>query len=296
LYHPCATALTSVVGDARLQRDFQMAVWTASHSKGIPLGAVNAPRPLWAWAPDGGRQVTPGRHDLEELSARLEGASSPATLALDVWCDSMGVPQRHSWAADPPTTPEAGDRLKEDILSFLRSVALADALLRRCMTWVTAVTSVAVPLRSVSPDQFRSVSSPDLPGVVALDLKPTAIVILEALVHESAHHYLYLCEAEAPLVDPAHEGKYRSPLRPEPRPLRGILLAYHALSFIGVLYADAEASGFLTEDEYQADRAQLQTMLDDAEATLFTHRRHLSPSGNTFLDATAEVAIHGRRP
>jgi HEXXH motif-containing protein len=61
---------------------------------------------------------------------------------------------------------------------------------------------------------------------------------LESIVHESAHLHLYMALAQEPLIDPDHDGHYKSPLRPDPRPLRGILLAYHALAYIAALFAD----------------------------------------------------------
>jgi HEXXH motif-containing protein len=292
LYHPCASALT-FASDGRQQQDFQLAVWTAAHST-ASLGAVSAPRVLWAWARDGGAPVPAGRHDLDAIAAPVAAATAPGLTALDVWCDSIGFAHRHSWAASPPADPEAAAALEAQIVRFLQVLDLGERVLGDCMRWVATVTSVVVPLRGAPDDEFRSVSSPDLPGLVALDVKPAAILVLEALVHESAHHHLYRAEAAGPLVDPAHTGAYRSPLRRDPRPLRGILLAYHALVYIGALYADALDVGALDDEIGSDDVDHLQTLRDDAAITLLANRRHLTDAGNELLDTTMEVADRGR--
>jgi HEXXH motif-containing protein len=248
------------------------------------------------WAPDGGWEVPPGRHDLGQLGRLCgERRASPVGIALDIWCDSIGEAESHSWAAEPPDTPDQANTLNADILSFVRSVAGAEELLPSCMDWITAVTKVAVLLRSGNiMKEFRSASRPDTPGLVSLDATAESILVLESLVHESAHHYFYLAESHEPLVDPEHDGTYRSPLRRDRRPLRGIFLAFHALAFIGALYVDAAEAGYVGSAEYQEDRVNLRSMLDDAGETMSSNRRHLSEAGGRLLDATAKVAEYAR--
>jgi HEXXH motif-containing protein len=129
--------------------------------------------------------------------------------------------------------------------------------------------------------------------VLDIDIDP--VFVLEALVHESAHHHLCLAEMESLLVDPKHDGTYPSPLRPEPRPLRGILLAYHALAYICALYVEARACGFIPRDAYRSEADDLQSKLDAAESTLCSSRQFLTESGDQFFSETMNVAAHGRR-
>ena len=252
LYHPCMSALTLAVEDGNLERDFQLATWVAAHSR-APIGKVTAPRPLWAWARDGGRLVPPGRHDLGDVGAPVSAATSPGFAALDVWCDSVALPQRQSWAANPPVSSWAEQQLQDQIEQFFRVIDAAAVLLPNWTRWAGVGTSVVVPLRSERVDEFRSSSSPDIPGLVCMDVTSDPALVLEALTHESAHHHLYMWEASGPLVDPDHRGMYTSPLRSDLRPLRGILLAYHALVFIELMYLDTREVGIVvrptTRDE-----------------------------------------------
>jgi HEXXH motif-containing protein len=292
LMHPCSNVLTLPRPDT-LQRDFQLAVWVGSQSA-IPMGNVTVPEPLWAWAADGGNPVQPGRHAIDVLGAQVAAANSPASVDLDLWCDSLGFPYPNSWAAAVPAITTEGIRLEKDISDFLRTVSVGQAFLPDCLAWARSVTKVAIPLRRNGRTGFRSGSAKEIPGMVVLDIDVNALLVLEALVHESAHHHLFLAEAASSLVDPDHDGTYHSPLRPEPRPLRGILLAYHALAYICAFYADAGACGLMSDDAYRSEAEDLLGKLADAEGTLLANRGFLTDHGNKFLDETAKVATYGR--
>jgi hypothetical protein len=291
LRHPCMNVLTSRAGQS-IQRDFQAAVWIAAHSEET-IGTVNLPEPLWAWACDGGSRIPAGRHELSELGQGVAAARAPVSLALDVWCGSLGFAHAGSWADAPPASDAEAAQLEMDIVHFLRTMTLAETLLPNCASWCASVVQVAIPFRRRDQNGFRSSSSSEVPGLVVLDIHVDGVAILEALVHEAAHHHLFLAEASAPLVIPDHSGLYHSPLRSEPRPLRGILLAFHALAYIGCLYAEATRSGLRSQDAYQ-ETMQLRQMVDDAAQTLTNNRRFLTDDGNCFLDRTLEVAQYGR--
>ena len=73
-------------------------------------------------------------------------------------------------------------------------------------------------------------------GTVYLTLHPSVMIMAEAVIHEfqhnkfnvSAYHTDYLANAFHPL--------YKSPIRPDPRPLWGIILAVHAFLPVAELY------------------------------------------------------------
>jgi HEXXH motif-containing protein len=134
----------------------------------------------------------------------------------------------------------------------------------------------------------------ELPGVVTLDIDIDSVFLLEALVHESAYHHLFIEEAASPLVHPRHHGTYHSPLRPEPRPLRGILLAYHALAYICAFYTDAHINGLVPTGSYSAEIHDTVSKLAEAESTLMANRQFLTDRGNEFIDKTTDVVECGR--
>ncbi|MCS6901667.1 MAG: HEXXH motif-containing putative peptide modification protein [Myxococcales bacterium] len=73
-------------------------------------------------------------------------------------------------------------------------------------------------------------------GVVYLSLHPHRMTLVEALVHEFQHNKLNLFLGLDPALENADWPLYASPVRPDPRPLRGVLLAVHAFQPIVKLY------------------------------------------------------------
>lgn len=73
-------------------------------------------------------------------------------------------------------------------------------------------------------------------GVVYLSLHPHRMTLVEALVHEFQHNKLNLLLGLDATLENADWPLYASPVRPDPRPLRGVLLAVHAFQPIVHLY------------------------------------------------------------
>lgn len=299
LHHPLICAVT--LGERRLDRDFRLALWTAAHQPdGAALGDVSVREPVWGWAPDGGRQVDRGRHDLVALAREVCGpdAVSPIPVALDVWIDSVGLPlpqaivsyEEWSWAHHQPMSDEDTERLQHDIVSFMRAMRTLGDLLPACSEWIAAATKVVVPLYRTPGTRFRSGSSAALPGLIFSDLDGPVTQTLESMVHESAHLWFCLAEAGGPFVQPTHDTLYKSPLRTDPRPLRGIFLAFHALAFMAALYSDWAEVGPSREDAL-AELDAVRTLRDDAAGTLDSARDGLTERGASFLDTTLELVV-----
>lgn len=292
LLHPMMSRLTLEEShDSRREaRDFQFAVWLAAHNV-LPPQYIYAPNSIWVWTSGGSFRVKNGRYDLAGLGATVSKAVAPSAVALDVWCHTLGIPLRGSWAAIKMSN-ERHIRLERDLVLFLRAWALLEELLPDCADWIAAATSVVIPLYSKDRQQFRSGSAADLPGLIQMDLG-SELQILEALVHETAHRHLYLAEAASPLVDPMHKACYRSPLRPDPRPLRGLLMAWHALSYIALFYREATECALLGSTGTQ-DLHRICTLLDDAEETVMNCQGALTTAGLDFFNYTSAVTRHVR--
>jgi len=285
LVHPCASAITRDSSQQRLQSDVQLAARIAAY--GNPQAQkITFPRDLWVWAPDGGTLLPAGIYDLETLG-ELARRRCSWPIALDVWCRTTGFPLERGWAAQPPIVPDEEAALQKEVRLFFRALAALRRFLCDCCDWLTSLTQVVVPLRGLK-GRWESGSSTDLPGLIWLHLHG-GLQILEGLVHETAHHYLFLSEAAGPLVDPSHTETYTSPLRPDPRPLRGILLAYHALAYICAFYADAARHGF-DPRQCQQQLFSMRTKLATAQETLVVNRRFLTESGDEFFKQTKGVA------
>jgi len=285
LWHPCLGRLTGADGDVAAS-DLRMAIWVAANTR-VDAGAISLAAPLAVWTPSGAIELEPGRHEL----ARVAGAEAGAEAApfpgpaVDLWCHSTGSVEPHSWAAAPAASPADAAALEGQLQTYARTIAHLHELLPACMAWVGAATRVVVPLRG-GVDVFRSCSHPSLPGMVALDLMSSPD-IAEAIVHESAHLHLFTAEAAHDLIEPDHEGRYPSPLQPEPRPLRGILLACHALAYICALYRDAARIPALARWGQQLEPNR--ELARDAEQTLAREERHLTAAGRAFFADTRRV-------
>jgi HEXXH motif-containing protein len=112
---------------------------------------------------------------------------------------------------------------------------------------------------------------------------------IEALVHESAHQHLFMAEATSALVDPRHTSVYKSPLRDDPRPLRGVLLACHALAYIAAFYTDALNGSVSAARRVEVHLSATRKKLTEALDILLANRQHLTAEGYDFLDHTVEV-------
>jgi uncharacterized protein len=292
LFHPCVCPVLDDSPSRRLEGDLQLALWLEAQA--APSGGhVQVPREVAVWTPDGGSLVPAGRHALAAL-AELLRRPWPWPITLDIWCRlltprSWPLLGDDGWPAARPLTAEGDAELERDVRLFLRALTSGQRLLGPVLEWVATVTKVVVPLRR-REDLSRSCCTEGLPGLVCFDFLH-GMQILESLVHESAHQYLFRAEAAGPLVEPGHTGLYPSPFRVDPRPLRGVLLAYHALAYIGALCTDAVANGLAisrARERLPTVRQQLLT----AEQTLLDNRRFLTASGNLFLEQTREVGSY----
>jgi len=69
-----------------------------------------------------------------------------------------------------------------------------------------------------------------------MSLHPQAMTMAEALIHEFSHNKLAVLLEQGPLLENAFSPLYPSPVRPDPRPLHGVLLAVHAFLPVARLY------------------------------------------------------------
>ena len=288
LSHPCLGAVTFREGATKAQRDSQLAFWLAVHAPGY-ADRITVQRPTALWSPAGSIEVEAGTHDLRRLVDQVLVGAWPFAIAIDVWCHSVGFALPDSWAAFEVRAEDCR-RLQAELAGSIEVLDLAARALSSCLSWTVDVARVLVPLRSEGNPFFRSGSNPDIAGLVFADQFGGFVQLMEALVHESAHLHLMVAEAEAPLVDPQHDGRYSSPLRPEPRPLRGILLAYHAIAYICAFYEDVISAGLAQGRICRAELPGMRDKMAAAGEVLASNRRHLTGPGREFLERTAAVA------
>jgi HEXXH motif-containing protein len=294
IVHPFLSAITSDIPGDKVQRDVNVAVWAAAHTRD-GLGTVQLPRSMALWSSEGNIGLDAGGHDLDELGAACAATRQPPSqVSVDVWCLTVGHVVPGGWTKEGASTPAAQRELFGDARQLIRTIAAADQVLSDISVWWGHVTKVLIPLHRLDGNTFRSGSEQDVPGMVYLDATNSELQILEAVVHESAHLHLFMALACEPMVEPEHNGRYVSPLRPDPRPLRGIILAYHALAYIAALFADITRLPGRASAVLEREWTDTCEKMNGAEATIVGAKRHLTSWGQDFVDHTQEVAAYGR--
>jgi HEXXH motif-containing protein len=86
-------------------------------------------------------------------------------------------------------------------------------------------------------ERHLSASVQEAIGTIYLSLHPNPMTMAEALIHEVSHNKLALLFELDPVLRNARSEGYASPVRPDRRPLHGVLLAVHAFLPVAALYA-----------------------------------------------------------
>lgn len=127
-------------------------------------------------------------------------------------------------------------------------------------------------------------------GTAYMSLHPNVMTMAEALIHEFSHNKLYaLFELDRGL-DNAFSPLFSSPVRPDPRPLHGILLAVHAFLPVERLYDEMAADGHgITRDPGFARRHEhIRTGNREGAGVLLENAR-VTPVGQGLLDEIARL-------
>jgi HEXXH motif-containing protein len=85
-------------------------------------------------------------------------------------------------------------------------------------------------------EKHLSASYQEAIGTIYLSLHPSLMTLAEALIHEFSHNKLNALFEVDEVLENAWSPLYASPVRPDPRPLHGVLLAVHAFLPVARLY------------------------------------------------------------
>ena len=92
-------------------------------------------------------------------------------------------------------------------------------------------------------EKHLSASYQEAIGTIYLTLHPNLMTMTEAVVHEFSHNKLNAFFELDAVLENAFWPLYASPVRPDPRPLHGVLLAVHAFQPIARLYERITEAG-----------------------------------------------------
>jgi HEXXH motif-containing protein len=163
--------------------------------------------------------------------------------------------------------------------------------------WVTALRDALSLIDSFLPDLRReinlyihqfipvgwdaerhlSASYQEAIGTIYLSLHPSPMTMVEAVIHEFSHNKLNALFELDEVLENAWSPLYSSPVRPDPRPLHGVLLAVHAFLPVARLYERmidlgdprSKNAAFLRRFEQirQVNREGAATLLENARPT-----------------------------
>jgi hypothetical protein len=288
-FHPCVSALTRQKNKS-FHSDFQLAIWTTLHTK-IQSLKINIIEELWSWSTTGDKKIYPGVYDLVSLSKTLFNSQVNSDfITLDIWGHSTDFHISNSWASKDQVSKEGLIQLGNEIITFFKGMDLLRTLFSECYNWISNVTKVVVPLARYPSNALQSNHNPEVPGMIYLDFFGGEINTIELMIHESAHFYFFLAEMNSRLIQPDHQELYWSPLRREKRPLRGIFLAYHALSYICSFYKDGISKGFISDKRYFRERDKHINQMQICGQTLDRANHALTSEGILFLKKTKEIS------
>lgn len=287
LLHPCLAPLVDNSSFDAWDAHVRLIAWVAAHSpqSGYNLGTITLPEDAWVWGHEGGLVAPKGKQTLGDIVAQM-GIGMEVAVP-DPWGDALPDRQvledlaANAWWEELPLAPDREMQLIHDLRAMFSAETSLKTVLPETARWMRNVTSVVIPLAQSGKATFRSGSVAGIPGLVAVEITHRELLTLEALIHESAHLYFHLAEASNPFIVEDHSDLYSSPLRTDPRPLRGIFLALHALIYMCGFYRSWHAK---TGDERCLEAlSHLRPLQDDAAETLHGASSALTAAGIAFL-------------
>jgi len=136
------------------------------------------------------------------------------------------------------------------------------------------------------PQRHLSASYLEAPGLVYMTLHPSVLTLAEAIIHESQHGKLNLLCWFDQVLENGRTEWVPSPVRPDLRPLHGVLLAVHAFVPVSALHLRLAELGHPLSRTAAFERRQAE-VLNVNTAGLKTLREHAVPTalGGRVLDA-----------
>jgi HEXXH motif-containing protein len=153
-----------------------------------------------------------------------------------------------------------GASLDAWVASLESAFALVEAHLPDLRAEMDVYLSQIVPV-GVFDTKHLSASYQEAIGTIYLSLHPNPMTMTEALIHEFQHNKLNALFELDDVLENAFSPLYPSPVRPDPRPLHGVLLAVHAFLPIARLYEQMRVAG-----HPHAEHASFKGRFDDIVA------------------------------
>lgn len=245
---------------------------------------------------------------------RLDEQSIPLDSLADVNSDAVDRPYHllapGLWLAEADNNPlsefeahpdKHGNQLDlggKPASAWVDTLQQALSLVARYLP--TLAEEMKLILRLVVPvgwdaEKHLSASYREAIGVIYLTLHPNLMTMTEALIHEYQHNKINAAFCLDPLLHNAWSPLYASPVRPDPRPLHGVLLAVHAFQPVAALYEAMAAAGApeARNPSWQARYRQICQLNAEGAKTVLDHAQP-TPVGLPLFDEMRQLDEHFR--
>lgn len=240
-----AAEVGALVGEVTLSADSLLISERSGWALQPPPGAhlVLAPHRLTLRA-SGVEASSPLPVEVDALAAHLAPAGAEVRRAhVRLWhdtslllVDTNPLAEQEAHPAKHGNRVDLGDRAPDEWVAPLRdALSLIERVLPEIADEMRLLLGHVGPVGYFAQEHL-SASYLEATGVVYLSLHPHAMTLVEALVHEFQHNKLNLLLGLDPTLTNADAPLFTSPVRPDPRPLRGVLLAVHAFQPLVRLY------------------------------------------------------------
>lgn len=267
----CAGALSQPVVQRRLpQRVVSLA---AGRVLEVPPGTARAEFRKHAldWIDAAGRRTT---IELEPGRAPDPSCYAPITDSL-----MLALVDNNPLAMSEAHPDKAGNALDlggKPASAWTETLGAALELIARYMPELRA--EIDLYLHQIVPVGYDdrthlSASYQEVIGTVYMTLHPQLMTMVEATIHEFQHNKLHAQLELDPLLHNAFSPLYSSPVRPDPRPLQGVLLAVHAFVPVARLYQLMREAGHpgTKSPDFERRYAQIVTGNHEGASVLLEH-------------------------
>ncbi len=213
-----------------------------------PVRCLAVPRLGRAWVPEEplrGLVLDPTGIEVRHADGRLErlplegGVSPYHSLADGLHLATFDTHPLSDLEAHPDKRGNAMDLGGETLSAWVSALREALELIAVALpAWAEErqVTLQRLVPVGYEPERHLSASYREAPGIAWLTLHPDPLTLAEAIVHETQHSKLNLLSWLDPILVNGHTTWTESPVRPDLRPLMGVLLAAHAFVPVAMLH------------------------------------------------------------
>ncbi len=122
-------------------------------------------------------------------------------------------------------------------------------------------------------------------GTIYLTLHPNVMTMTEAVIHEFQHNKFNAAAYGFEFMTNAFQPLFKSPVRPDPRPLWGIMLAVHAFLPVAELYRRMRDAGHELAANPEFDRRMSEIDMKNHEGMeMLRANADFTPAGRALFD------------